>query len=114
MGLKSLETLPKAHPRTIVPADVNLGDWAQVEPLFIKLEEQAAGIKTLKALQQWILDTGELGAALDEEGAKRYINMTCQTDDPEIEKSYLQFVEDIDPKSKPHWQKLKELFLAHP
>ena len=40
--------------------------------------------------------------------------MTCHTDDAEIEKQYLQFVEDIQPKCKPHWQKLDELYLASP
>ena len=32
---------------------------------------------------------GELNAAVGEEGVKRYIAMTCQTDDPEREAAYL-------------------------
>ena len=114
MAVQALENLKPAHPRTFVPAGTDLGEWAQVEPLFVKLEEEAARIKSLPGLKRWILNVGELGAALDQESAKRYINMTCQTDDPANEKAFLHFVEEIDPKAKPHWHKIKELFLANP
>jgi oligoendopeptidase F len=40
--------------------------------------------------------------------------MSCQTDDADAKKAFLHFVEEIDPKAKPRWQKLKQLFLASP
>jgi oligoendopeptidase F len=114
MGVESLEKLKPASPRRFVPKEANLGDWAQIEPLFKKLEANAAEIKSVAELEKWVLDCGELGAALDQEGAKRYINMTCQTDDPACEKAFLEFVEHIDPKCKPYWFKIKELFVKNP
>ncbi len=114
MGIASLENLKPASPRSFVPAAANLGDWAQIEPLFLELEKRAAAVKNTKGLEKWVLDCGELGAALDQEGAKRYINMTCQTDDAACEKAFLEFVESIDPKCKPYWFKLKELFVKSP
>ena len=65
-------------------------------------------------LESWILDSGELNAALDEEGTKRYIAMTCHTDSPEAEKAYLHFVEQLEPQAKPRQFRLEELYLAHP
>ena len=40
--------------------------------------------------------------------------MTCHTDDAEIEKAYLHFVEHIEPETKPREFKLAQLFVAHP
>src|SRR5258708_16262471 len=114
MAVEALKHLTPANPRKFVPAKLVVGDWRKIEPLFVKLEQAALSIKSASALEKWVRDAGELGAALDQEGATRYINMTCQTDDPANEKAYLDFIENIDPKAKPHWHKLKELFLANP
>lgn len=114
MSLLPFTDLPVHTPRRFVPAAIDLGDWAQIAPLFDALEIRAAQAATLDALEQWILDGGELGAALDEEGAKRHIAMTCHTDSPEAEKAYLHFVEMIEPELKPRQFKLAQLYLAHP
>ncbi len=114
MSVQALLQLKPASPRTFVPDGTDVGDWPQIEPLFLKLEAAAESIKSVKQLEQWVLNAGELAAALDQEGAKRYINMTCQTDDPENEKAYLHYVENIEPNAKPHWFKTKELFLKCP
>ena len=96
MPVAALQKLRPAQPRSFVPAGTDLGDWAQLEPLFKKLELSAASIKSAADLEQWVMNASELGAALDQEGSRRYINMTCQTDDPENEKAYLHFIESID------------------
>jgi len=114
MGIKALQSLKPAQPRKFVPKKVNMGDWTKVEPLFLKLEAAAKSVTSPKQLEQWVRDAGELGAALDQEGATRYVNMTCATDDAEIEKKYLHFIEHIEPNAKPHWHKFKELFLSMP
>jgi oligoendopeptidase F len=114
MAIKALQNLKPAQPRTFVPKKVDMGDWASVEPLFKKLELAAKSISTPKQLEQWVRDAGELGSALDQEGATRYVNMTCATDDAEIEKAYLHFIEGIEPNAKPRWHKFKELFLSLP
>ncbi len=60
------------------------------------------------------MDWGELNAALDEESSKRYIAMTCHTEDQAAEKAYLHFVEEVEPRRKPRQFKLEQLFLEHP
>jgi oligoendopeptidase F len=65
-------------------------------------------------LELWLLDAGELAAALDEERARRYIAKTCHTDNAEAEKAYLHFVEVMDPALKPRQFAMAELFLKHP
>ncbi len=108
------DTLPVYQPRRYVPDGLDLGDWRQVGPLFDYLELRAPQLQTVSELEQWLVDCGELAAALDEEGSKRYIAMTCHTDNPEAEKAYLDFVEQIEPQVKPRQFKLAQAFLAHP
>ena len=57
---------------------------------------------------------GELNAAVGEEGVKRYVAMTCQTDDPEREAAYLAFVRDIEPKLKPIQNAIRSRYLDSP
>lgn len=114
MSLLPFGELKPFRPRRFVPAQIDLGDWSAIEPLFHKLEAQAAACTDEAAFEAWIVAWGELSAALDEESSRRYIAMTCHTDDPEAEKSYLHFVEAIEPQLKPWQQKIAELFLAHP
>jgi len=64
--------------------------------------------------ERWLLDWSELTAALDEESSRRYIAMTCHTDNTNAEKAHLQFVEQIEPQLKPRQFKLAQIFLAHP
>ena len=40
--------------------------------------------------------------------------MTCHTDNADAEKSYLQFVEHVEPQTKPRQFKLEQLYLASP
>ena len=99
MNLLPFEPQPPYRPRVFVPEKCDLGDWNQIEPLFDKLEAAAASARTPTELERWLLDGGELTAALDEESSRRYIAMTCHTDNPDAEKAYLHFVEEIEPRS---------------
>ncbi len=114
MAIESLAKLPRAKKRKFVPERANLGDWAQIEPLFKELVAAAPSINSVGALEKWVFDLGELAACLDEESSKRYIDMTCHTEDKDVEAAYLHFVENIDPKCKPYWHQTKELFVANP
>src|SRR5690348_11865421 len=111
MNLLPFDSLPAHKPRRFVPEQIDLGDWAQIAPLFETLESRAAECKSLSDLEKWVLDWGELSAALDEESSKRYIAMTCHTDNPQAEKAYLHFVEKIDPELKPRQFELEKLYL---
>ena len=114
MNLLPFGPLPPYAPRQFVPAQIDFSDWSQIEPLFDQLETRAAGCARVAELEQWLLHWGELNAALDEESSRRYIAMTCHTDNAEAEKAYLQFVEDIEPQLKPRQFKLSEIYLGHP
>lgn len=105
-------SLPHEYPRRFVSTSIDLGDWAQIEPLFNAIEQRS--IKTPEELERWLLDGSELVAAIAEEGAIRYIRMTCQTDDPERERAYLHFIENIEPKVKQAFHRLDKKYVASP
>jgi len=114
MNLLPFDCLPAHTPRRFVPEKVDLGDWPRIAPLFDRLEERAAQCQEAADLEGWLLEWGELSAALDEESSRRYIAMTCHTDHPEAERAYLHFVENIEPQLKPRQFKLEQIFLRHP
>jgi oligoendopeptidase F len=99
-------------PREFVPEDIDLGDPAEIESLFDALEARKPG--TAEEIEAWLLQWSELNSAIREEGAVRYIKMTCQTDDPEREKAFLHFVENVEPRVKPRQHELAETLLASP
>jgi oligoendopeptidase F len=114
MDLLPFKPLPPYRPRRFVPATIDFGDWSQVAPLFEQLLTRAAACAEGKQLADWLLDWSELSAALDEDGSKRYIAMTCHTDNPEAEKAYLHFVEHIEPQAKPRQFALAQTYVRHP
>lgn len=114
MSLLPFGKLPAHRERSFVPKDVDLGDWLSVAPLFDRLEQDLAGCVDAAGLEAWILRSGELGAALDEESSRRYIAMTCHTDDPDAEKAYLDFVEKMEPEIKSRQFRLAKAYVEHP
>jgi oligoendopeptidase F len=114
MNLLPFGKLAAYRPRTFVPQNLDLGDWAQIAPLFGQLEKRAAQAGSAAELERWLLDWSELNAALDEEASRRYIAMTCHTDNAEAEKAYLHFVEQVEPQLKPRQFALEKIYVAHP
>ena len=114
MNLLPFGKLPAYRPRTFVPPAIDLGDWPQIAPLFEQLKQRAPACKTVADLERWLLEWSELNAALDEESSRRYIAMTCHTDNPEAEKAYLHFVENVEPQLKPRQFALENSYVAHP
>jgi len=113
MSLLPFGKLPAAKARTFVPESIDLGDWTQIAPLFDQLESRAAQAKSTPELERWLLDWSELNAALDEEASRRYIAMTCHTDNADAEKAYLHFVENVEPQLKPRQFALEKIYVAH-
>jgi len=97
-------------PRTFVPADADLGEWEQLEPLLQQLVEHE--IESPAHLEQWLLDESELIACFSEERSGRYIAMTCDTADEDKEKAYLHFLENVAPRAKPYFHRLNEKYVA--
>jgi oligoendopeptidase F len=114
MNLLPFDGLPVYQPRRFVPDKIDLGDWGQVAPLYGRMEERGAGCRTVEELESWLMDWSELTAALDEEKNRRYIAMTCHTDNAEAEKAYLHFVEQVEPHTKPCEFLLEKVLTTHP
>jgi oligoendopeptidase F len=114
MDLLPFDALPTHKPRRFVPHAIDLGDWKNIAPLFDQLEARAAACASAAELERWLLDWSELNAAIDEESAKRYIAMTCHTDNAEAEKAYLHFIEHVDPLLKPRQFKLSRMYVKSP
>jgi oligoendopeptidase F len=103
---------PSAYARHFVPSDADMGDWSQIEPLFEALDRQP--VDTREQLEGWLVKVSELESCIAEEGSKRYVAMTCQTDDPERERAHLHFITEIQPRCKPRWHRLRERYVASP
>ena len=91
--------------RHFIPETIDFSDFAQIEPWYQNLLDRP--IQSTGDLERWLLDFSELSAAVDEYGARRYIDKSCHTDDPAIEQRYMQFVEQVEPKIKPLYFELQ-------
>ena len=103
---------PETYPHHWLPEGVELKTWEQIEPWYQKLMDQ--NVQSAPDLEQWVTAAGELNAAVGEEGVKRYIAMTCQTDDPEREAAYLGYVREIEPRLKPRQNDIRSRYLDTP
>jgi oligoendopeptidase F len=103
---------PETFPRQWLPADLQFKTWEQIDPWYKKL--MAMPVSSASELESWVAAAGELNAAVGQEGVERYIAMTCQTDDPDREKAYLDFVREIEPKLKPILNDIRARYLDSP
>lgn len=104
--------VPDKFPHRWLPEKTELKTWEQIEPWFQKL--LSIPIDSPGDLERWLEAAGELNAAVGQERAKRYVAMTCQTDDPDREAAYLSFIRDIEPKLKPFQNKVRNRYLDSP
>ncbi|MDX2037340.1 MAG: M3 family oligoendopeptidase [Isosphaeraceae bacterium] len=103
---------PVPFPRRWIPADTRLESWDEIEPWYRKLVERE--IASTADLEAWLDDVGELNGIVGQEGVRRYIAMTCRTDDPEREAAHLEFVREIEPKLKPIQDAIRTKYLDSP
>lgn len=96
--------------RRFLGATDDLGDPAVVERHYRHLESRR--IDSPAALEQWLLDWSELDACTDEEGSVRYVQMTCRTEDTDIERRYIDFIENVEPVTKTWSDRLERKLLA--
>ncbi len=112
MSLKvknNLANIPRPStefPRQFVPEDLDFSKWENIERLFQSLDDRKLSSK--EDLEKFLLDSSELADVVSEEGDRRYVLMTCQTDDEEKEKAFLDFEENILPKIKPYSHSLNQ------
>ena len=95
--------------RRFVPETVDAGNWADLEPLFSALEERS--IDSLEEFHEWIYDLSELESILRAEEARRYIDMTCHTDDESRRLRFLEYSREIESRSKAAFDRLDRVYL---
>jgi oligoendopeptidase F len=88
---------PIQQKRSFLPVDFELSTWESVLPYFTKLSEQQ--IASLNDLQTFCAQRSELESYLSENFAWRYIKMSCDNQNPELQASYQQFVNEIMPNA---------------
>lgn len=98
--------------RSFVPPNLDPAQPDQIEPLYRALLDRA--IETPDAAERWLADASELTAVLDEYGSRRYIDKSCHTDDESIQKAYLHFVENVEPRIKPLHFALQRKYMQSP
>ena len=98
--------------RLFVPAQLNVAEWSDVEPLMLALLHEP--LTSASSLEAWLARFSELSSVIDEYGSRLYINKSCHTDDAAIEKAYMHFVENIEPKLKPLYFELQKKYVASP
>lgn len=103
-----LEALPREYPRRFLPNDLQAGEWEALAPFFADLEKRPLASRA--HIEQTLLDLSELLSAVEEEGAVRYIRMTCDTTNPAYEKAHLAFWENVVPKVEEALHRLRVRF----
>src|ERR1700761_5184241 len=95
--------------RTYIPANLEM-KWEALEPIFKELCDRP--INSAEELEQWLRDGSELGAAIEEDFAWRYIRMTCDTTDAELLQKFQYFATEIEPKIAPYSNELNKKLVA--
>lgn len=96
--------------RKFLPNKIKVTAWEVIEPYFTQLLNQS--INSVQDLEKWLQDKSELEAFLSEDLAWRYVKMTCNTEDKSLEESYLFFVNEIEPKISPYYDKFNRKLVA--
>jgi oligoendopeptidase F len=98
--------------RRFLPNKLKVTSWDVLAPYFNQLVERS--INNKHELEEWLKDRSELEAFVSEDLAWRYVKMTCNTEDKELEKAYLFFVTEIEPQISPINDKLNRKLVDCP
>jgi len=93
---KDLKRPGREFPRKFLMPEIDLSNWSDIENYTNDLEERM--IRNQKEFDLWVRDYSEFDNCITEEGSRLYIRMTCDTSDSDIEKRYVDFVENLEPK----------------
>ncbi|MGL1900876.1 MAG: M3 family oligoendopeptidase [Fibrobacterales bacterium] len=102
----------KEFPRTFVDASFSLSEWSDILPYYEKLLAQS--VDTVATFKTWAQNRSELESCYLEEGTRRYINMTCYTEDPDNAALYTTLIEELDPEFVLYSNKLDKKMLNSP
>jgi oligoendopeptidase F len=102
----------KKLPRSFIPEDFKLTDWATLEPFFKELKERQ--INDAAGLEKWMQNLSELEAVVNEDACWRQIKMTCDTENKSLEEAFNYFCMEIQPNIQPYVDALNKKLLASP
>lgn len=97
--------------RRFLPNKIKVTSWDVLSPFFDQL--LAREINSKHDLENWLKDRSELEAFVSEDLAWRYVRMTCDTENKDLEKAYLFFVTEIEPQIAPLSDKLNRKLVAN-
>ena len=97
-------------PLRFVSESSDFGCWPEVEAYYQRLDQRS--LDGAAAVEQWLVDASELESVVSEEEQNRYVAMTCQTDDPQRERRYLEFIENVSPHLKRWRDRLDRKLMA--
>ncbi len=92
--------------RSFLSSDFSITDWSTIEPVFENLKTRE--LNSESEFNQWLTDWDELGAALEEEYAWSYINMTINTKNEAASERYKLLISEISPKISPYSNELNK------
>ena len=98
--------------RKFLPNKLKVTSWDILSPYFNQLLEREINNKT--DLENWLKDRSELEAFISEDMAWRYVRMTCDTTNKDLEQAYLFFVTEIEPQISPLTDKLNHKLIQSP
>jgi len=98
--------------RRFLPNKLKVTSWDILSPYFVQLLEKEINNKT--DLENWLKDRSELEAFISEDMAWRYVRMTCDTTNKDLEQAYLFFVTEIEPQISPLTDKLNHKLIQSP
>ena len=96
---------------SFVPKDLDGSSWESIEPFMNDLRDRK--LSCSNCLEAFIADRSSLSEVISEARARLYIDMTCHTDDEEIQKSWMQFVENVQPKLSEYSDILNRRLVEH-
>jgi oligoendopeptidase F len=97
---------------TFAPTPFDAGSLQALEPKFASLAHRA--IPDVAALESWLHDESELLSRIAAEQARRYVRMTCHTDEAEARQAYLAMEQEVMPRVKVLADELDRKLLACP
>ena len=96
---------------SFVPEDLDGASWECIEPYMNDLRDRK--LSCSNCLETFIKDRSSLSEVISEARARLYIDMTCHTDDEEIQKAWMQFVENVQPKLSEYSDILNRRIVEH-
>ncbi|MBJ7429260.1 MAG: M3 family oligoendopeptidase [Bacteroidia bacterium] len=96
--------------RRFLPNKIKVTAWDVLAPYFNQLLERT--INSKEELENWLKDRSELEAFVSENLAWRYVKMTCDTTNKDLEQAYLFFVTEIEPQISPLTDQLNRKLVA--